>query len=323
MQHSEGESFRKFFRDTILAVVSGFLAEPTLRRINFDISPYLRHIWFVIGLFIGVDAITRGHRSLRKLVLFHASATKTKLTFSYLAVGIISVALGAFYWWGLGKVFSKQEPNQEPFAVKVEMRIISGGAMNTGFYLMQGGQGNCVISPVGTLLYIRITNLKPTNAMITGYIVEDESNGKVTQLTRMDGRAGYLLSAPIKGMAVKPENRHIGGVINFPAGYQGVYSVSFSSANADFQNAIVMEEDSLDRTIGDKYIPSLQSARGWALFATDWPVRHNLRVTLIDDLGVKHPYECPLPPPNVGSAPDVMPHTMTVAGFVDVSTCRR
>ena len=47
----------KFLRDAVLTIVGGVVIEPTLRRLSFDVSPYVEQIWFCVFCFITIDGL--------------------------------------------------------------------------------------------------------------------------------------------------------------------------------------------------------------------------------------------------------------------------
>lgn len=59
------------------------------------------------------------------------------------------------------------------FTAEVELRVFSkGDEASNGFWIMWHRQNQCLITPLDTLLFMRITNLKSQNTTITGYSVE-------------------------------------------------------------------------------------------------------------------------------------------------------
>jgi hypothetical protein len=109
MAETEERAVTKFARDAILTIVGGFVLEPTLQKVHIDVSPYLRQIWFGIGVFIALDGLKRGAKVSGRVRMFRDSLSKRNKMISYVIVALLCAALGVLYYWGLGKLFGQEK----------------------------------------------------------------------------------------------------------------------------------------------------------------------------------------------------------------------
>jgi len=126
---SEEKPTSKFIRDAILAVLGGFLIDPTLKALHLDVSPYLRHVWYGIAVFLTLDALKRSRHLSSRLIAFRSSLTGRQRMIAYIVVAVIGAGCSLFYWWGLGRVFGKETGLTEKTAeVKVDAYIQPGSS---------------------------------------------------------------------------------------------------------------------------------------------------------------------------------------------------
>jgi hypothetical protein len=219
-----------------------------------------------------------------------------------------------------GQKEAPPEPPVEPFAVSVEYRIISGGgALNTGLYLRRTMAGRCTLIPIGTALYFRIKNLKPTKAFITGYEVAEDTGTPWGRIARVNPKYGDLLFALKKGQV--PDAGTIGGTIPLPNFTNRLLGMNVLQGEVDFTHAELLTGDMLDDKVGPTPIEALDTIRGWTFFESNWEVRGNLKITLVDEDRKMHSYKSPVPSYLDTKTPDIMPHTFTITAFVDASKC--
>jgi len=209
-----------------------------------------------------------------------------------------------------------------PFYATVEVRVVSpGSGLMSGFWLMYTGQHGSTLSPIDTLLFVRITNLKPIKIIVTAYSVDVKDKGKWRRLTTMDTRIGYILF--IRKNDGTGNIPAVGRTINIPAEGKSTYLVGFAPSEADYKHAAVMQALTLDSQLGDKYLAPHESARGWTIFESDIPVgTADLRINLTDELGNTYHYIYSATKDKRDDS-DIMPHLMTIAQIIDASSFHR
>lgn len=102
----------KLIRDTIVAVLGGIVIEPTLRKLNFDVSPYLRHIWFGIFLFLVLDVWWRSKNSRIWASTTFARFSQRGKIMSYLIVALIGAGFSCGMWFVVTKSIGKDSPEK-------------------------------------------------------------------------------------------------------------------------------------------------------------------------------------------------------------------
>lgn len=220
----------------------------------------------------------------------------------------------------MGQKEPPPESPEEPFAVTVEYRMISGGgALNTGLYLRRTMAGQCTLIPIGTALYFRIKNLKPSKAFVTGYEVAEDIGTPWGRISRVNPKYGDLLFALKKGQT--PDAGAIGGTIPLPNLSNHLLEMNVLMGEVDFTQAELLTGDFLDDKIGPTPIAASDTVRGWAFFESNWAVKGNLIITLVDEDGKMHSYKLPVPSYLDTKAPNIMPHTFIIKAFADVSKC--
>ncbi len=98
---------KKFLRDAVLAVVGGFVIEPTLHQLRFDIAPYLPQVWFVILWFVIIDALIRTEKVRSRAIRLYSSFSKKRKMSSYFIAGIIGFCAAVTTWAAINGVFKK------------------------------------------------------------------------------------------------------------------------------------------------------------------------------------------------------------------------
>ena len=205
------------------------------------------------------------------------------------------------------------------FSVVIEDRIFSpGGNTPTRFRVFQANSdGSCNLLPVDLVLFIRITNLQDTDAMISAYNVE--LGGKEYQ--RIGMLMGALEWVPDKGTIPK-----VGTTIGWGQGTGvGHLSVQEVSKADPSLAASVTNAQILDRELGGKYLGPRQFARGWAFFeyAKGWTMLplSDIKIKVTDQSGTTFSYKIPHKNPEGNANGDVLPRITTIGPITDLSRC--
>jgi hypothetical protein len=110
MSEARPERFAwKFFRDTAVANVGGIVIEPTLKRLQFDVGPYLQQIWFCIFVFITMDGLSRSSIIRSWAPSFYKLLTAGKKKMSYVIVALIGAGTFSLYWFVVTKALGSKE----------------------------------------------------------------------------------------------------------------------------------------------------------------------------------------------------------------------
>ena len=275
------------------------------------------NLWLGCALWIGITGLFIDIVWRSQWTVAISMQIKFMLTFVVIAL-MVGIA-----WKPVGSQYVKRNSDASaPFAVTLELGM---GAPDNGYvsryWFMYSSLHGCTISPIDVLLFMRITNLKPTKTMITGYSVDFKNNDKWVRLVTMDTRAGNILFIGTEdGTGSAPV---IGRTVNIPTSREKLLLTNALPNKSRYNRAALMKTQSLDSQLGDKYLLPNDSARGWAIFCSDIPVNLvDLRINIVDEFGKTF---------NIlynnakdkGSDSDIMPHLMTVAQVVDVSKCHR
>jgi hypothetical protein len=202
------------------------------------------------------------------------------------------------------------------FSVVVEDKVFSpGGNTPTSFRIFQGNRlGGCNLVPVDLLLFLRITNLQDTDAMISAYSVE------------IGGWEYQRISMVVAGLYWLPDRGGIpkvGQIINWVPGGEGHISVQ-ETKDADASHAASVNSQILDWELGGKYLGPKKVARGWAFF--DYPKGQTLSISdvqikITDQTGKTFSYKVPHRKLGGNMNGDVLPRLTTVGPIVDLSRC--
>jgi hypothetical protein len=206
------------------------------------------------------------------------------------------------------------------FGAEVELRMFSkGGEVSNGFWIIWHRQNECLIAPIDTLLFMRITNLKSQNTTVTGYSVEVRGNHDWNRLHKIDLRASN--NTPIFTMLKGSPHMSATRAITLPP---GAILLNRPISDEDFTNAGVLYLDLLDNELESKSIVPGDSFRGWAAFDFQHQkidMRNQIRLTLIDESGETAKFYLNVDPDK--EKVNILRHPIAVGPSFDVTGCKR
>lgn len=207
---------------------------------------------------------------------------------------------------------------RDPFAGEVELRVFSkGNGHVTGFWITYNRDNRCFISPIDTLLFVRITNLKSRNTMITGYQAEVRDGDKWKRLNKIDMRNFRTLFTMLKGSPKLPNDN--ARAITLPP---GAILLDRPWDDYAYDNAGIITVDLLDSQLGTTNMSPGGSIRGWVAFDYSHQIldmRNEVRLTLIDERGNRMALTLPI---NLDKEhANLLEHGLIVGPLVDVSGC--
>ncbi len=267
-------------------------------------------LYFVGIAIAATDFITREeyseYRGFKKLAMVGSTTI----------VGILAFALSVA-WVQLRKtdVRSAQiPPRSDPFVVRVEGK--AGGYGSAFWFVQRAGAAGCVISPINLLMFLRITNHKPTKTLITGYSASVNVKGEWEALKRLDTRFGGEVIWAFNKTS-PPLVPAIGRVIDLPEGSYRINGVD--PGKVDFEHAALIGYQRLDDLIGERYVEPGDSVRGWTAFSYTGvgDEMGSLQITIKDEAD-SFPY---ITPPIDPDPSDLMQHPLTVITARNVSGC--
>jgi hypothetical protein len=224
------------------------------------------------------------------------------------------------------KPTTKPVKESEPpaFAVAVEVKLMvpspEKDVAGTGFWGLNVVGPKCFLRSADVVMLIRIKNLQPIKTMITAYNVY-AMGGELNRI-RMD------INRPFHIHRRGTIPRNFGGkasiLIPAPSGNGGGGFTSVMFTDTDFTVAAPMQDDILDREIGEHYIEPGNTVRGWAFFeylnVAHMPFMLNIKIS--DDLGHTYSYQIQDEPGNPTG--DALRRELSFVGpTVDLSSCIR
>jgi len=207
------------------------------------------------------------------------------------------------------------------FTAEVELRVFSkGDEGSNSFWIMWHRENRCLITPIDTLLFMRITNLKSQHTTVTGYSVEVlTNNNEWSRLHKLDLRASNEtpIFTMMKGYPPHADTR----AITLPP---GAILMNHSIDDDNLANAGVVYLDLLDDELETKSIVPGDSVRGWVAFNFQHKkidMRNQIRLTLIDESGETDKFYLNVNPDE--EKVNILRHPIAVGPSFDVSGCKR
>lgn len=290
---------------------------------------------FAVALEVKQEGLAHGFRTPPAPIRF----ARTKLAVIVLALAGTMLGLSYLAWSRIPKaapasseadkspkaptIPTKSEPSKpkhprapgssEGFSVDIEHRIFTTPGAVTGFWFGSFGPSACSVEPVGTAIFLRITNLQPRKEMITAYVMKGLLRVPVTH-----GRMFVILP---KG---KVTNGFVPRALDWgaPAGMGAM--VDFRPDDADTSKSIPITGDFLDFKVGEgHYLETDESVRGWVFFEYRRgyiEIPAHLTIEITDQFQRTFSY---LVPDHVGNPEgDVLPRRIVEWPLEDLSGCK-
>jgi hypothetical protein len=190
-------------------------------------------------------------------------------------------------------------------------------SFGTGIWAMNGRKGQCNLTSIDDVMFIRIKNLQLVKVMITAYNIYS-FGGELIRLKANMLQPFVILG---RGKLLKSDRPRLPIQFSVPSGNLGGSLVQFPHNDVDLSSSAPLINNLLDYQVGEHYLQPGDTIRGWVFFKypNTATIPGGLKIKISDDLN--HTYDIDMPIEYGNDAGDTLARLMMLGPTVDLSSC--